>query len=346
MLTLALSACMTWDYGPAEDFSASGRGLFIVNEGNYQYGNATLSFYSPLTDSVQNEVFLRANGMRLGDVAQSMTIRDGIGWIAVNHSHAIFAIDCSTFREVGRITGITSPRYIHFVSDRKAYVTQLWDNRIFIIDPQEYKVTGYITVPGMDAARGSTEQMVQVGRYVYVACWSYQNRLLKIDTSTDEVVASLEVGLQPNSLVADAYGRLWTITDGGYEGSPQGHEPPALVCVGTERFEVEARYEMWLGDTPSELCINASGDTLYWISDDVWRMDVAATRLPLRPVIRTRGTVYYGLTVDPVTSEIYIADAVDYQQPGTVYRYSPDGVLESSFTVGVTPGAFCWKSSD
>ena len=83
------------------------------------------------------------------------------------------------------------------------------------------------------------------------------------------------------------------------------------MCVGTERFEIEARYEMWLGDTPSELCINADGNTLYWICDDIWRMEVEATRLPLRPVIRSRGTVYYGLTVDPVTSDIYIADAMD-----------------------------------
>ncbi len=338
-----LCGCMKWEEGPTEAFSATGSGLFITNEGNFQYGNATLSYYDPTTRSVENEVFFRANGMKLGDVAQSMTIRDGVGWIVVNNSHVIFAIDIDTFKEVGRITGLTSPRYIHFLSDEKAYVSQIWDNRIFIVNPERFEITGSIECPDMAVASGSTEQMVQYGKYVYVNGWSHQNRILKIDTETDRVVGELTVGIHPTSLVLDRNNKLWTITDGGYGGSPYGHEAPALYRIDAETFRVEKHFALSLGDKPSEVQLNGAKDRLYWINDDIWAMDVDAERLPVRPFLDARGTKYYGLTVNPHNGDVYIADAIDYQQQGIVYRYTADGEWVDEFYVGIIPGAFCWK---
>ncbi len=340
---LSLTSCMEWDYGLEESFDVAGGGLFICNEGNFQYGNATLSYYNPETKVVENEVFYRANAMKLGDVAQSMIIRDSIGWVVVNNSHVVFAIDINTFKEVGRITNFTSPRYMHFISDEKAYVSQIWDNRIFIVNPKRYEITGYIDIPDMTMESGSTEQMVQYGKYVYVNCWSYQNRILKIDTETDEVVDELVVGIQPTSLVMDCNSKLWTVTDGGYEGSPYGHEAPSLYRIDAETFTIEKQFQFKFGDAPSEVQLNGTKDKLYWINDDIWEMDVTADRVPVRPFLQYNGTIYYGLTVCPRTGDVYVADAIDYVQQGMIYRYSKDGNLLDEFYVGIIPGAFCWK---
>lgn len=336
--------CMEWDYGDkVTDFEAKGSGLFITNEGNFQYGNATLSYYDPETRQVDNEVFFRANGFRLGDVAQSMTMYGGKGWIVVNNSHVIFAIDPTTFKVKGQIENLTSPRYICFLSDEKAYVTQLWDNRIFIVNPKTYSITGYIPVPDMTMESGSTEQMVKMGHYVYCNCWSYQNRIIRIDTRTDSVDGELTVGIQPTSLVADRNGKLWTITDGGYEGSPYGYEAPSLYRIDPQTMSVEQRFKFKLGDAPSEVQINGDGSRIYWINGDIWSMDVSSTRLPVKPFIRSRNTIYYGLTVNPTTEEVYVADAIDYQQQGIIYRFNREAEPIDSFYVGVIPGAFCWK---
>lgn len=339
------TSCMKWDYvNDFSDFDEKSPGLFIISEGNFQYSNASLSFYNPVSNSVQNEIFFRANGMKLGDVAQSMTIYDNKGWIVVNNSHVIFAIDVDTYKETGRIENLTSPRYIHFISENKAYVTQIWDNRIFIIDPQKYEITGYIEVPFMQQSTGSTEQMVSVGKYVYCNCWSYQNKIIKIDSETDEIVDYLEVGVQPNSIVKDKNGNLWAITDGGYENSVYGYEVPALYCINTTDFKIEKRFYFSLGQSPSEIVINGRGDILYWINNDVWRMEIDEDTLPAMPFIPFQDTHYYGLTIDPETEDIYVADAIDYSQQGMIYRYNSQGELIDNFYVGVTPGAFCWKN--
>lgn len=344
--TLGMVACM--DYGPIarEEFDIgtgnAGAGLFITCEGNFMYGNASLSYYDPATGTVENEVFARANGIKLGDVAQSMVIRNGIGWIVVNNSGIIFAIDLHTFREIGRITGFTSPRYIHFLSDEKAYVTQLWDPRICIVDPKSCAITGYIQTD-MTFQNGSTEQMVQYGKYVFTNCWSYQNRILVIDTETDEVCDRITVGIQPTSLALDKFGKIWTLTDGGYEGSAYGHEVPALYRIDAETRKIEKKFTFEADDSPSEITLNGTRDTLYFINRDIWRLPVDAERLPLRPFIPSRETLFYGLTVDPITSEVYVADAIDYVQQGVILRYSPEGLPLDEFKVGISPGAFCWN---
>lgn len=343
LFSTLLGGCMKWEYGLEEIFDNKGEGLFITNEGNFQYGNASLSYYDPTTKTVENEVFYRANAMKLGDVAQSMTIHNNTGWIVVNNSHVVFAIDTQTFKEIGRITDLTSPRYIHFVSDEKAYVTQLWDNRIFIVNPKRYEIVGHIVCPNMTMESGSTEQMVQYGKYVFVNCWSYQNRILKIDTETDKVVDELTVGIQPTSLVLDCNNKLWTLTDGGYDGSPYGYEAPSLYRIDAETFTIEKQFKFSANETPSELQTNTSKDKIYWLNNDVWAMNVTDENLPAKSFLENKGTIYYGLTICPHTGDVYAADAIDYNQQGKIYHYSKEGQLIDEFYVGITPGAFCWK---
>ena len=339
--------CM--DYGPfdTEKMNSGNSGLFIVNEGNFTYGNASLSYYDPIDKTVENEVFVRVNGIKLGDVAQSMVIRDGLGYIVVNNSGVIFVIDIDTFELKGKITGLLSPRYIHFLSDEKAYVTDLYAFSITVINPKTFEIIKRIPVNIPSKDQPSTEQMVQYKNFVFTNCWSYDNKILVIDTTTDSVVDYIEVGKQPTSLIIDRYNKLWTITDGGYTGSPYGQEAPALYCIDAESRKIEKTFEFNLGESGSELCLNGNRDSLYFINKHVWKMSVKDNTLPSTPFLENNTqNHWYGLTVDPYTSEVYLADAIDYMQPGMIYRYSSQGELTDKFKVGIIPGAFCFKEDE
>ncbi|MBP3482899.1 MAG: YncE family protein [Alistipes sp.] len=342
VLTLFAAACCVscMDFGPApeEKFDFAGRGVFIVNEGNFNYGNASLSYYDPDTKKIENGIFARSNGIPLGDVAQSMTIYDGRGYIVVNNSGVIFVIDLATFRIIGTIDGLTSPRYICFYDEHRAYVTDLYDTRITKFDPATLKITGHIET-GYD----STERIVAYDRFLLVACWSYNDKIIVIDTDDDTVCDTISVGIQPSSLVLDRNGKIWVLTDGGYEGSPYGYTAPALYRIDAATRRLEKEFTFALGDSATDLQIDANGETLYFIRNDVWRMSVDADRLPDEPFIRSDGAVYYGLGIDPVTSEIYLSDAVDYMQAGTIARYSPTGELLDRFRAGITPNSFAFK---
>ena len=71
-------------------------------------------------------------------------------------------------------------------------------------------------------------------------------------------------------------------------------------------------------------------------------MKVTDEQLPQKPFLKYTGTLYYGLAIDPKTSEVYVADAIDYVQYGVVYRLSPQAAPLDTIRVGITPGSFCF----
>ena len=184
-----------------EEFAAVGSGVFILNEGNFNSGNATLSYYDPETKRVENGVFFRANDRKLGDTGQSITIFDGTAYIAVENSGIIWGIDVHTFKVKGQLTTagtkIVNPRYVHRVSDEKAYVTDLYSPYVNIFNPKTFEYIGAIsTKQPSNRGYNSTEEMVQYGKYVFTNCWSYSDKILVIDTERDEVVDSITLSSQ------------------------------------------------------------------------------------------------------------------------------------------------------
>lgn len=344
-----------------------GSGVFVLNEGNFQFANSSLTFYDIEADTVINDLFYKVNNAPLGDVAESMALVDGKLYIVVNNSKYIYKVDANTIvcdtTKPYKMGGFYSPREILFVAPDKAYVTDIVGTNIWIINPQEMKHTGTI------AMGNTTEKMLRVGNELFVSNWSYYytdayshdsyHTVQVVDLNNDVKVADIEVGKEPNTMVVDKYGHVWVLCEGrswdeeyDAEGVPYGENPTLweidpMLRTAELRYEFKGPYEDddEIKGVASTLRANPAGDQFYMIyNNEVRRFDLATMSLSetFRITPEPQG-LFYNMTVEPRTGELYIADAKNYMKNGTVYRYTSDGLLLASFEAGIIPSAMLFK---
>jgi hypothetical protein len=80
---------------------------------------------------------------------------------------------------------------------------------------------------------------------------------------------------------------------------------------------------------------------LFYILTDVFQMDIAASQLPVQPLITAGGRNFYAVSVLP-SGEIIVSDAVDYVQRSRIYRYSSAGAELQSVRAGIISGSIVW----
>lgn len=302
--------------------------VIVLNEGNFRSGNASISLFDASNSSVQNKVFQNNNqGRPLGDVAQSMIEWQDKGYVVVNNSNKIEVINLENFQSLGQITGLNSPRYILPVGGTKAYVSDLYQNQIYLIDLQSLAKLGTIETNGW------VEQMILVGNNAFVSHVD-SNQVWVIDTQKDSVISKIDVGISPNSLVQDASGNIWVSCSGG-----QAVDFPKLVQIDPQTFQLTKT--LTLSDKNrgmSSLCKSPDGQLLYYLSGDFYRLNIQDSLLPASPLIQASGRLFYKAAVHPASGEIYLTDAIDYTQAGVLIRHSAEGNEINVARVGLIPG--------
>ena len=318
-------------------------GFFVVNEGNYNWGNASVTYIENKSNTLIQDIFKKSNNRSLGDVAESMKIARNLGYLVINNSNRIEVVSLKDFKSVSTITGLNSPRFLEIVDSNKAYVTNLQKN-ISIIELQTNTISGSIPINGW------TENMIMYDKYMLVTSIGIfsepssnrRSQILVIDTQTDAIVDSIQTGKEPIGIVIDKKQKVWVLCSGGFDN----YEVPTLIRINPELRLVEKIFTFSDGAVvPSRLCINPTNDTIYFLKNGVCQMPVSASALPDQPLISPAGRLFYGLAIHPVTGHIYVSDAKDYVQNGTVYQYNSTGALIRQNTVGRIPGAFCFTKN-
>ncbi len=324
------------------------KGVFIVNEGNFMFSNSSITYYDPQTKKTQADIFFPVNGAPLGDVAHSMTIVGNRAYITVNNSGKVYVINPFTFEYIGKITDLTSPRYVYIINDQKGYISDLYASEITVFNPQTLSVTAKINIRNsvQSALQHTSECFVAFDKFVFVNSWSFDNTILCIHTETDVLTDTIDVNKQPLSMVLDKNNKLWVLCDGGFAGSSFGNEAPSLVRIDAQTKQIDFLINFSsTNDLPSDLVLNYTNDTLLFLNRDVFRMSVNDNVIPTTPFIKSDGRTLYAIAIDNETNEIYLSDAVDYVHTGKVYRYSKSGVLIHSFDAGINPGFICFRNS-
>lgn len=308
------------------------RAVYITNEGNFQFGNAAISFYAPQSDEVVNKYFENVNNRALGDVCQSIFFFNGKAYIILNNSAVIEVVNAYTFVSEATITGFTSPRYFLPVSHSKAYVSDLYANSIAVVDLSSHTINNHIN------CQGWTEEMLYIYGKAYVTNQS-SDYVYVIDAALDKVIDSIDLGIASNSIVEDYKSRIWVLGN-----DLNNQKAPRLFCINPVTNEIEENLSFEnKAQNPWRLKINATRDTLYFLNDGVFRMPVTNNSLPDNAFIQSEGKNFYGLGICPFTSDIYVSDAVDYVQQGIVFRYNSNGELLTSFHAGIIPGDFWFR---
>lgn len=344
LLAFVMSACGP-DPLPDQPEVVVGKGVFVLNEGNFGYANASLTFYDPTADTVANNLFYRVNGAPVGDVGQSLALMDGNLYIVVNNSKYIYKLNARTLAidttQPFKLTDFYSPRFMLPVASDKAYVSDIVGTNLWIVNPKDMTHTGTIV---MDK---STETMLQYGRELYVTNWSryyvqgmVNNTVQVVDIDNDIKVAEIEVGYEPNGLVADKNGNLWVLCEGDVNDETV---PSTLWKINPNTKE--STLVVTFDKKALNMAVDPTGTYLYYIYGGDWvnggdlrRVNVDQPEMEDGFVIPAEGKMFYKIAVNPNNGDIYLTDAKTYTMNGTVYRYNSDGALLSSFDAGICPG--------
>ena len=204
-----------------------GENLIICNEGNWQSDNGQLSYYDGTAGVLTNKWFRQVNGSKLGDTPNDIIqVNDTLIAIAVNWSNII--------------------QYIHPDGTACGATENVPNNRRMCADGNYLYITSY--------AHQCGNQTFEKG---YVA---------KIDVKTKQVVATCEVGWEPEG-VRLYEGKLYVANTGGYAFSENHAYETTVQVVDAETMKSIKTIDTGcinlygeMSQAGQYLCINSCGD--------------------------------------------------------------------------------------
>ena len=340
LVFVSLLSCKKEKKCEPSSFFSKGNGVFFINEGGFGHGNGSLSFYSYVSVKIYDDLFEDANCRPLGDTPNSMLIAGENIYIVVNNSNKIEVVkreslksevdESEYLKSIKTIEGLNAPSDIAAVSDKKAYITSMYSDSIAILDIENNIISGYINI------RRSSQSIVVHNKKAYIANefsadWSSGKEIMVVNTETNRVIDSIVVAFEPESMVIDRNNTLWVLCNGGWMREHNAE----LIAINTTTNEITRRTVFPSKEaSPTRLKIDGAGSTLYYLESGVRKMSITDTEIPSATLI---DGYFYNLGINPVNGDIFVTDAVDFNQRGRLMIFDNNGALLSDMLAGIIP---------
>ena len=318
-------------------------GIFVVNEGNFTQGNASLSFIDKDLAGIENNVFYKVNQAHLGDQAQSVAFVNDKVYIVVTGSNKIEVADGEDLKKKATIASqLINPRYAQEITGNRAIVS-CWgdtgsstDDYLAVVD-----ATSDVVIDKIPVELGP-EKLDYIENYLFVAhqgAYGTNHVVSVLDLTSMSITKTIGVGDRPNSMVHnDDY--LWVLSGG--EPSWTGNETGGkLTVVDLTDLSVVQSFDFPVTSHPAHL--SKDDDKLYYnIGKKVYKMNLSDSTLPGSPEFEYDGIGIYNMEAND--GLLYITDAKDYQQEGDVIVYDlSNNTKKKTFTAGIIPGDLGFK---
>lgn len=253
------------------------RGMYVLNEGGYNQNNASLDYLDFASGTYVTDTFTRANPsviQGLGDTGNDILVYGSKAYICVNGSGLVEIIDARSARHLAQVNLSNCRR----LCAHEGYI--------------------YIT----SYAGRVEDHDHQLG---YVA---------KMDTISYQIVATCEVGYQPEAM-AVVDGKIYVANSGGYMGMNTGvyddrisvitladftqtkHIP---VGVNPQDIQVDSQHRLWIVTYGNYVDVAAN---LYCL--DPQTEQITAQNIPVTKMAMTQDTlVYYATTYDAMWNPV------------------------------------------
>lgn len=334
------------------------QGFYLLNEGNMGSNKSTLDRYVYADGIYTRNIYSEVNPdvpKELGDVGNDLKIYGSRLYAVINCSNKIEVMDAATARRIGQID-IPNCRYIEF-DGAYAYVTS-YAGPVEI--RPDYSQKGYVakvdtaTLQVVDRCivGFQPDELAILGGKIYVAnsggymVPNYENTVSVIDLERFVEERRIEIAINLHRIRPDSKGRLWITSRGDYYD-----KDARLFCFNPKTDQIEKTFDVPVSQ------MDISGDSIYVVSAS-WSYETMSNTIT-NAIIDTRmlekvsdnfikdGTetqikIPYGVKVNPLTGQIFVTDAGNYVNPGWLYCFSREGLLQWKVRTGDIPAHFAF----